>query len=99
MWHEAGATPVCKTEQGCPIEAEATDAELESALLQYQYAKILGQQGNTSAETKILDQLGLFDDPLVLLEIENVYLDYVKFQRKKQDLNGRQRNKNISRRR
>ena len=97
MWHEAGCVPVCKTYIGCDIEKEANDEDLERTFLQYQYAKILGQQGNHSAETKILEKIGLLDDPLALIEIENIYLSYLKLKRDKDNLkigNGRQGNKN-----
>lgn len=69
--------PMCFTEQGCPVEDLATDAELSAKVDQFLTAKALYNcTEDPATQRQAFEALELYDDPKTHLEMEMTYAQW-----------------------
>ena len=79
MQKKTGELPMCVVAT-CNLEGIAPDFEIVRFAEDYMTAKACSRAGHAEAEKRILEQLGLFDEPEFLLDLEEIHNNFVRAQ-------------------
>lgn len=74
--------PLCKSKAlafdkpGCPIESIATDERIQTTIAKFEQAKLLVKLSQLpETQTRIFQEIGLLDDPLLHMQLEAIWFN------------------------